>query len=142
MRASRLENAVAVARALGHPARLRAVAALRSGELCVCQITAMLKHAPSTVSLHLRELKRCGVVSERKEGRWVFIALSDEPEARSWVETALAAAGTDPQLEEDARLVAELRELPVEELCRFGYEAAKARSSRRGRKTAKGKVPR
>ena len=142
MRASRLDTAVAVARALGHPARLRAVAALRLGELCVCQITAMLKLAPSTVSLHLRELKRCGVVSERKEGRWVFIALSAERTARSWVTTALAAARPDPRLEADERLVAELRELPVAELCRFGYEAAKTRSSRRGRKTGKGKVPR
>ncbi len=66
-----LNTAVAAARALGHSARLRAVAMLRSGELCVCQITEVLKLASSTVSLHLKELKRsgwyCQVESQRVE---------------------------------------------------------------------------
>jgi DNA-binding transcriptional ArsR family regulator len=128
MKRSPLDAAVAVARALGHPARLRAVAMLRSGELCVCQITEVLRLAPSTVSIHLKELKRCGLVSERKEGRWVFVALSEDLEARSWVATALAAVGVDPQLEEDERLVGEIRRLPVEELCRLGYEEARRRA--------------
>ena len=34
----------------------------------------------------------------------------------------------DPQLEADRHLVAELRRLPVEDLCRFGYEEAMARA--------------
>jgi DNA-binding transcriptional ArsR family regulator len=123
-----LASAVTVARALGHPARLRAVAMLSSGELCVCQITEVLKLATSTVSLHLRELKRCGLVTERKEGRWVYVGLSDEPLAREWVRTALAAVSPDPQVEEDARRVEELRELPVEDLCRLGLEGARARA--------------
>ena len=123
-----LDSAVAVARALGHPARLRAAAMLRAGELCVCQITAVLGLAPSTVSLHLRELKRCGLVTERKEGRWVFVALADEPVASRWIETALASVGDDLQLEKDARLVAELRRLPVAELCRLGLEGAREKA--------------
>jgi DNA-binding transcriptional ArsR family regulator len=127
---SKLDTAVAVARALGHPARLRAVAMLRSGELCVCQITAVLGLAPSTISLHLKELKRAGVVTERKQGRWVLIALAVEPWARSWIDTALADADDDPQLEGDTRLVAELRRLPVEELCRLGFDAAKRKVCR------------
>jgi arsenate reductase/ArsR family transcriptional regulator len=128
MTVSRLDSTVAVARALGHPARLRAVAMLQTGELCVCQITEVLKLATSTVSLHLRELKRCGLVSERKEGRWVWVGLSEDPLAREWVRIALTAVGSDPQLEDDARLVRELRRFPVEDLCRLGYEAAKAKA--------------
>jgi len=123
-----LDSAVAMARALGHPARLRAVAMLQTGELCVCQITEVLKLATSTVSLHLRELKRCGLVTERKEGRWVWVGLSDDPLAREWSRIALTAVGGDPQLEEDAHLVKKLRELPVEDLCRLGYEAARAKA--------------
>lgn len=123
-----LDSAITAARALGHAARLRAVAMLRSGELCVCQITEVLKLANSTVSLHLRELKRCGLVTERKDGRWVYVGLADDPVAREWVTTAVDAAGDDPQLEADARLVEELRQLPVADLCRLGYEAASARA--------------
>jgi DNA-binding transcriptional ArsR family regulator len=103
---------------------------LRSGELCVCQITEVLKLASSTVSLHLKELKRSGLITEHKDGRWVYIALSQVTEARSRIETALAAVAGDPQLEADDQMVAELRHLPVEDLCRLGYERAKANHGR------------
>jgi ArsR family transcriptional regulator len=138
MTTSRLDSAVTVARALGHPARLRAVAMLRSGELCVCQVTAVLGLAPSTVSLHLRELKRAGIVRERKQGRWVYVGLSDDIEARSWIDLAVTAAGTDPQLEEDVRMVERLRRMPVEELCRLGVPAA-GEKLRRGAAAARRK---
>lgn len=126
MNTATLDLAVAAARALGHSARMRIVAMLQSGELCVCQITEVLKLAPSTVSAHLKELRRAGLVLERKDGRWVYISLSDDPAARTWIETTIAAAGADPQLSADRYLVAELRRLPVEDLCRLGYEGAVA----------------
>ena len=97
---------------------------LRSGELCVCQITEVLKLAPSTVSAHLKELKLAGLIGERKKGRWVYFGLSEEAQARSWIDTSLAALTDDPMLAADERLVEELRRLPVEHLCRFGYQAA------------------
>lgn len=136
-----LEAAVAVARALGHPGRLRMLAMLQSGELCVCQLTEVLRLAPSTVSLHLKELKRAGLVTERRDGRWVYLAVSEDPEARPWIETALAALAGDPQLEADDEMVEELRRLPVEDLCRLGYEEARARqaaaSARRRRRRSR-----
>ncbi len=121
-----LDSAVAAARALGHPARLRVVAMLRTGELCVCQVAEVLGLAASTVSAHLKELKRCGLVQDRKEGRWVYVRLSDEQSAGQWVTTAVTAAGADPQFVDDARLVAELRSIPVEDLCRLGLDAVRA----------------
>lgn len=130
MMALDLQSSVAAARALGHPARLRTIAILRSGELCVCQITEVLRLAPSTVSAHLKELKRAGLVSERKDGRWVYFDLIDDESTRSWTEAALSGVVNDPQIEADERLVAELRRLPVEDLCRFGYEAAKEKTTR------------
>lgn len=126
MKTPKLDLAVAAARALGHAARMRIVTMLQPGELCVCQITEVLKLAPSTVSAHLKELRLAGLTLERKDGRWVSISLSDDPAARTWIATALAAAGDDPQLAADRRLVAELRRLPVEDLCRLGYEGAVA----------------
>lgn len=127
MRLADLDTTVSVARAVGHPARLRALAMLRSGELCVCQITEVLQLATSTVSLHLRELKRCGLIKERKSGRWVYFSLADDPQAAGWIELAVAASASDPRLAEDLRKVEELRRLPVEDVCRLGFEAAKAK---------------
>ena len=105
---------------------------LRSGELCVCQITDVLKLAPSTVSLHLRELKRSGLIAERKDGRWVHLALSQNPEARSWIDTALAAVVRDPQIEADDRVITEMRRVPTKDLCRLGYEKARAKRETSG----------
>ena len=130
MKVSKLESSVAAARALGHPARLRTIAMLRSGELCVCQITEVLQLAPSTVSAHLKELKQAGLVSERKDGRWVYFDLIDDEGTGSWIKAALSALVNDSQIEADDRLVDELRRLPVEDLCRLGYEAAKEKTIR------------
>lgn len=127
MMSSNLESTVAVARALGHPARARAVAMLRSGELCVCQITEVLGLAASTVSIHLKELKRSGLIVERKEGRWVYISLATGAFAQAWINPLLEGLQGDPQLVEDDRMVEELRRLPVEDLCRLGYQAALAK---------------
>ena len=132
MKNSILDSSVASARALGHPARLRTVAMLRSGELCVCQITEVLKLAPSTVSAHLKELKLAGLVSERKDGRWVYFGLIEDESTRAWTAAALSPLAGEAQIEADDRLVAELRRLPVEDLCRFGYEAAKKMSTQEG----------
>jgi DNA-binding transcriptional ArsR family regulator len=120
---------VTITRALGHPARLRTLAMLRSGELCVCQITEVLGLAQSTFSTHLRELRRAGLVSERKDGRWLYVALSEASGVAPWIATALGVLGGDPEIAGDARRVEELRRLPVEDLCRLGYEAARARAN-------------
>ena len=53
---ARLRQASGVLKAAGHPARLRILNMLRPGALCVCQITAVLQLAASTVSAHLAEL--------------------------------------------------------------------------------------
>jgi len=132
MMMSNLDYSVAAARALGHPARLRTVAMLCSGELCVCQITEILKLAPSTVSAHLKELKQAGLITERKDGRWVYFGLAETENTSSWIKAALAPVTQDPQLAADDDLVTKLRRLPVEDLCRFGYEEAIAMMKTRG----------
>ncbi len=132
MRISNLDAAVVISRALGHPARLRTVVMLRTGELCVCQIVEVLQLAQSTVSNHLRELRRAGLIAERKDGRWVYFFLAAAPQIKPWLDAALSTASGDPQVEADDMVVEELRGLPVEDLCRLGYEAAKASSKAAG----------
>jgi ArsR family transcriptional regulator len=50
MSPSRLVRATSTLKALAHPARLRVLALLRSGSLCVCQVAATLGLPVSSVS--------------------------------------------------------------------------------------------
>ncbi len=113
-----LSSTVNLLKALAHPVRLRIVAMLRGGELCVCQLTAVLDLAASTVSAHLADLKRAGLVEERKKGRWVFHRLAESEQALAHLAPVWGAIAKDPQAEADARLLRELRRVDVEELCR------------------------
>lgn len=67
-----------VLKALADENRLRALGALRGGELCVCQLIALLELAPSTVSKHLTILRAARLVESRKEGRWMYYRLAGE----------------------------------------------------------------
>ncbi len=105
-----LRPLVELLKALAHPVRLRILALLRDGELCVCQVAEILRMAPSTVSEHLTDLRRAGLVRERKVGRWVHVALTDAAASRSvleslWPLMASAAA----ELERDQTHARELR---------------------------------
>lgn len=122
---SRLSQATEVFKAAGHPARLRILSMLRPGGLCVCQITAVLDLAVSTVSAHLGELKRAGLVTERKDGRWVSYRLAEDADATELLRRVWALVGDDPRVEADARLVRGLRRVPVEELCRVDLDVTR-----------------
>lgn len=113
-----LHQATQVHKALAHPARLRILAMLRSGELCACQVTAVLELAPSTVSAHLAELRRAGLVSERKDGRWVHLRLSRAAGIRQILKSVWRQLQGDRQVDSDAAVLQELRAIPVEDLCR------------------------
>lgn len=62
-------------RALADSNRLRILAVLRSGELCVCQMMAVLGLSQSTVSKHLSVLKEAGLVREEQRGKRTFYSL-------------------------------------------------------------------
>lgn len=63
-------------KALGHPSRLLMVDALRQGELCVCDLQALVGDDMSTVSKHLSVLREAGVVSTEKRGTNMYYNLS------------------------------------------------------------------
>ncbi len=107
-------------KALAHPGRLRILAMLRGGPLCVCQMTAVLKLAPSTVSAHLSELRRADLVTERKEGKWVEYRLTEDAGASASV--AWERLDRDPSILQDRALLRELRKVPLEELCRVDLD--------------------
>lgn len=50
--------------------RLRILACLKKGEVCVCDFTDILGISQPAVSQHLRKLKEAVIVTERKVGTW------------------------------------------------------------------------
>ncbi len=120
-----LSRSVEAHKALAHPARQRLVAMLRDGELCVCQLIAVLELAASTVSAHLTELKRAGLLVETKKGRFVIYRWSDEAAAQALLSDLTSRIVKDAQVAADAKLVRSLRRVDVEELCRVDLDLAR-----------------
>jgi ArsR family transcriptional regulator, arsenate/arsenite/antimonite-responsive transcriptional repressor len=68
-------------RALGDETRLRIVALLSHGELCVCHLESALDLNQSTASRHLGILRVSGVVDCRREGTWVYYRITEQEHA-------------------------------------------------------------
>lgn len=66
-----MEKLVNIFKALGDKNRMRIVKMLQQKPLCVCEITAILQLAPSTVSKHLSILKNTEIIGCVKDGKWV-----------------------------------------------------------------------
>lgn len=64
--------------ALSDSTRLRILQILRRGECCVCELMEELDAAQSRLSFHLRILKEAGLVTDRREGRWVYYTVVPE----------------------------------------------------------------
>jgi ArsR family transcriptional regulator len=73
-----LDTTIQMARlaALGDETRLRILDLLRDGERCVCELTEALELGQSLLSFHLKTLKDAGLVTDRREGRWVYYTLA------------------------------------------------------------------
>jgi ArsR family transcriptional regulator len=68
-------------KALSDETRLRIVALLAHGELCVCHIESGLDLPQPMVSRHLAILRAAGVVAGRRQGTWMHYALAEQPDA-------------------------------------------------------------
>ncbi|MBA2595680.1 MAG: helix-turn-helix transcriptional regulator [Chloroflexia bacterium] len=77
---------------LADPTRLRLVAALAAGELCVCDLAAATGVNRTTVSHQLRTLRDGRVVRARRQGRVIFYALDDDHVRELWA-MGIAHAG-------------------------------------------------
>ena len=75
-RTPRDDEALRWFRALGDDTRLRLVDLLRDGEHCVCDLTDALEAGQSRLSFHLKTLKDAGLVTDRRQGRWIYYALN------------------------------------------------------------------
>ena len=78
-----------VFKSLSDPTRLRIISMVSEREFCVTDLAAALEMEQSTISHQLRDMRRLGLVSFRREGRHVFYRL-DDPHVRSLFEQGLA----------------------------------------------------
>lgn len=99
-------NELEILKCLADETRLRLLLLIsREGELCVCELMSALNEGQSKISRHLAQLKRCGLLADRRKGQWVFYDLAAN--TPSWLRQLLDGLAADqPQLEDDrSRLV-------------------------------------
>ena len=107
-----------IQKALADSSRVRALGLLTHGELCLCELIQVLGLAPSTVSKHMTELSRAGLVDRHKQGRWQFYRLATKavsPQARESIRR-VRRLQEDPQLESDARMLRKVKRMKPEQV--------------------------
>ena len=94
--------------ALGDRTRLRLLNLIGSNEVCVCLFVEALGESQPKISRHLAYLRRAGVVTARREGKWMHyrIAEPSNPVATEIMRGLGRWLTTDPEMQQDrARLV-------------------------------------
>ena len=104
-RHSGVKAAARIGKAIDHPLRIRALAALRDGELCVCELIELLGLAPSTISKHMSVIADAGLVDRRRDGRWTYYSLPEdaEPPIGQAIELVMTLVENDPVVTDDRR---------------------------------------
>ena len=76
---------------LSDETRLNLVLLLREkGELCVCELTLILKESQPKISRHLALLRDSGLLTDRREGKWIHYRLS--PHMPAWAAAVIEQA--------------------------------------------------
>jgi len=73
-----LEQRANLLKVVSEPVRLRILSILREKEVCVCVLVSLLKMKHSTLSYHLKLLKRAGLVESSREGGFQVYSLTSE----------------------------------------------------------------
>ena len=73
-----MTDAAGIFKALGEQTRMRIAMLLVAGELCVCDLTEILRLPQSTISRHMTRLRQSGLVADRREGTWIHYRLADD----------------------------------------------------------------
>lgn len=122
-----MKKLVLVARAFADPSRVRILMALRGRELCVCELCDALAVRQSTLSTHLKVIRDAGLVSARKQGKWMYYAIA--PEAgrfvRAFFKSFSDSLAADAMLRRDARKLSRRLLLRDNGSCCVGFGDAK-----------------
>ncbi|CAN5656346.1 hypothetical protein BH24ACI2_BH24ACI2_03770 [soil metagenome] len=77
--------------ALADKTRLRLLNLMREDEICVCYFSEVLGESQPKVSRHLAYLRNAGIVSARREGKWMHyqIEMPENPFAKKILQDTL-----------------------------------------------------
>ena len=108
---------------LADPTRVRILAALLEGELCVCELCDVLEVTQSTLSTHLKVVRDAGLVSARKQGKWMYYDFSSDGRAAiaplfKLFETPLKR---DPELRRDSKRLGRRLAMREDGSCCVGF---------------------
>ena len=67
-----------VFKAMGDENRLTILELLHTGERCACRLQEALNISQPTLSHHMRILLDAGVISARKEGKWIYYTIRED----------------------------------------------------------------
>lgn len=102
-----MKKPASIFKALSDETRLRILALLSQGELCVCDLVAILDLPQSTVSRHLACLRHTGLVEDRRQGVWMFYRLAaGDPLHRDLLLLVERHIASVPQAERDRAALA------------------------------------
>jgi ArsR family transcriptional regulator len=109
--------------AIADPTRVRILAALLRAELCVCELVDALEVSQSTLSSHLQVLRQTGMVSTRKDGRWIYYCLDKRKSKLMGAIFSLVEKdiGSNPRLRRDAQRIEKRLAIRENGRCTLGF---------------------
>ena len=83
------------------------------GELCVCELVCALEASQPKISRHLAELRKSGLLQDRRQGQWVYYRLNDDLPA--WVRHVLdvVRSANHPWIAEGLKRLGRMDDRPV-----------------------------
>jgi ArsR family transcriptional regulator len=93
--------------ALADPTRLRLLNLMDGREVCVCYFVEILKQGQPKISRHLAYLRRAGIVSARRDGKWMHYRIERPADERAAaiLDAALLSFKSDRQMQADLALL-------------------------------------
>ena len=93
--------------ALGDKTRLRLLNLMAGREVCVCYFVEILGQNQSKISRHLAYLRRAGLVSARREGKWMHYRICEpaDPGAASILAATLDSLARKKPMQADRKLL-------------------------------------
>ncbi|MCK5147036.1 winged helix-turn-helix transcriptional regulator [bacterium] len=116
-----LKQYLIVTKALADESRVRILKLLQAGELCVCQIQAVIGLGQSTISKHLSILKNAGLVEIRKDGIWIYHRVASRLEndyISVFLDSLSGWLNDDVQIEADRSRLKEILSIDLKDLCK------------------------